>query len=40
MGQIESDGGVRKSGSLIGSARGVPKEQAACIFFFEFFELR
>jgi hypothetical protein len=38
VGKIESNGDVRKSGSIVGSAQGVKKEQAAVMFFFEFFD--
>ena len=37
VGKIESDGTVRKNGSSIGTAKGVKKEHAAVIFFFDFF---
>ncbi len=38
VGKIEDDGTVRKGGSSIGSAKGVRKEYAAVLFFFEFFK--
>ncbi|MBC7413030.1 MAG: hypothetical protein H7331_11335 [Bacteroidia bacterium] len=37
-GKIEPNGTVRKNGTIIGSANGVPKEQAAVLFFFNFFD--
>ena len=37
VGKIESNGDVRKNGSIIGSAQGVDREQAAVMFFFDFF---
>ena len=38
VGKVEDDGTIRKNGSSIGSAKGVRKEYAAVIFFFEFFK--
>jgi hypothetical protein len=37
-GKIESNGDIRKDGSIIGSASGVRKEYAAAIYFFGFFD--
>lgn len=38
VGRIEKDGDVRKDGKVIGSAKGVPKERAAVLFFFGVFD--
>jgi hypothetical protein len=38
VGKIESNGDIRKSGSIIGSAKGVNPRQAAVMFFFGFFD--
>jgi hypothetical protein len=35
-GKIEDNGDVRRNGSIIGSAKGVDKAQAAVIYFFDF----
>ena len=40
IGKIEANGDVRERGSIIGRAEGMTKEQAAALFFFEFFEVR
>jgi hypothetical protein len=37
VGKIESNGNIRKQGSIIGSAKGVDTYQAAIMYFFDFF---
>jgi len=34
---VESNGDIRKSGSVVGSAKGVNTRIAAVMFFFDFF---
>jgi len=38
VGKVESDGDIRKRGSLIGSARGVKPARAAALFFCDFID--
>ncbi len=40
IGRIEKNGDVRERGSIIGKVSGVPCEQAAVLFFFDFFSVR
>ena len=40
IGRIEANGDVRDHGSIVGRAEGMTKEQAAVLFFFDFFDVR
>jgi hypothetical protein len=39
VGRVEKDGDVRQDGKVIGTAKGVPRERAAVLFFFGVFDL-